>query len=117
MGYGCKLGIQDGHLPGEYLIETVLTIALLHLAHRIDQLVLVEVDDLPASGQIRTQTNQLGQAEHGAGEKHPECVIARNQLGEVEGRGACSPVPFLGGKAEYLAVAMVETYKLDDKLE
>lgn len=71
------------HLPSEYLIQAVLAVALLYFAHRIDQLVLVKVDNLAAGYQVGTHANQFSQVKHGAGYKHFVFVFRWYQLREI----------------------------------
>lgn len=92
------------HLPSEYLIQAILAVALLYLTHRIDQLVLVKVDNLSAGNQIGTHANQFSQVKHGASDEHFVFVFRWYQLREIQSRSACPPVPFLGGKTKYLIV-------------
>lgn len=48
---------------GHDLVQSVLAVPFLNLPHRIVELVLVEVHNLPALGQVGPQTDKLGQVE------------------------------------------------------
>lgn len=56
---------QSAKLPSHYLIETVLAVAALCLLDGIDELILMEVDDFPAAGEVRPEANQFSTVQYG----------------------------------------------------
>ena len=58
-------------LPWQNLVVSVLEVSLLVFADRINQLVLMEVEDLLQSCQIRSESHQLTQVQDRAAEQNP----------------------------------------------
>lgn len=95
--------------PRHDLIQPELAVAVLHVAHRAHQLIVVEVDDLAAALQVRSHAQQLGQIQHGRREQHAVLVLGGNALREVQRTGPGATVQLLGGQRDHIKIGQILT--------